>query len=183
MRDSTIKNLRSRLDWLASIVSGSPPTNGQIEYLYDMKAFCKLSVTGFFSTISYNTLRIAAESFPPTSSNVLHATTWDYLKELRKEAYEISSRSTSQEPSEKDPLRESAKLKESLIYSQLCANAYFDIIGKLERFLLTPFTDHHIDRQRISQILNENRSLFRDINSSCAPSTDSGLLILQGGKQ
>lgn len=183
MRNSTRNNVEQRILWLNCLVSSSAKASkSEIPFLSSIKEFCKLSIKGQFSPISYNTLKEAASALPSNSNFITEVDGWEYLKRLFEQAKHNSL--PIQTPEIKQPLPPSDEiLDRTLLDSHICSMAYLELYN-----FLTQLTKQDIPestRKLINHQIKISTAKFKDIisHSDKFSSSNKKLRIVQFGDQ
>ncbi|KAB0483810.1 hypothetical protein SAMN04490202_0812 [Pseudomonas reinekei] len=178
MRDTTEQNLEARIRWLINIISHqTKPTNNQTSFLSDFRSFMNLEVPGCFVKKSYNTIKQQALNNRSLTTPNHYLTTWEYLKDLRLQAFaEITAKTRLQDTSVSVKELE----KRALLEAHLCAMAYLESYDFLRSLLSDPSLSDFL-RLKISNFLNVSVGKYSQITSH-APRESASLHLVKGGK-
>lgn len=187
MSSSSIKNAQNRFSWLEQLLASKiPPTPELLPHLKDLRTFCALSIPGFFSKISYNTLQSATldpKNTYPINTNARDR--WELMKIKREQAYHLVQRAYPVSPTPKEPNERDykAEVKECLWHASQCSQAYLELYRSLKHFLeSSDRMEPEIDRITLKNIFDKSRITYLNIISS-DPSPEPGKFrVIEGGR-
>lgn len=179
MKNTTEHNLEARIHWLLKIImheiSLSP---SEVSILSDLRTFLSSEIKGLFTRKAYNTIKTYAVENRSIATPHHHPNTWEYLKELRTQAY--------QETMAQERLAEGEKnIKNlentALLEAHLCGMAYFEVYEFLRSLLKEPSLTNLIEA-KIKNFLSISQAKYEHITSH--HSREAGTLhVIRGGKE
>lgn len=179
MKNSTEINIDARIDWLRKIILHELiATEAEAAMLSDMRKFLALEIKGLFTQKAYNTIKYHAVKNRSITTPHHHATTWEYIKELRTQAHQESLAKARLIEGEKH-IKDLENL--ALLEAHLCGMAYIEAYEFLRSLLKEPSLSN-LAEAKIKNFISISQAKYSHITSH-GTREGATLQVIQGGKK